>query len=187
MEKGTEAHNPNKKRKLTAARRLDFEKKLSNDFAYNVHCDEISKIKRPLTMEPKDVPNLGALRKVKDRMKNDTYIHKCPLTAVKIMKHLPKYNNCIKEFAVDPINIIFWTKYQQFLYSQIHKSGFPVQISIDSTGGIISKNTSASGLKLPGKPKFVSFFDIEVSVCIYIIRRYSSFSSYIFICHHGSK
>lgn len=59
------------------------------------------------------------------------------------MKYDPSYNGAIKEVSTDPFSVLFWSKEQQFYYSQIQNPC----ISVDATGGLISTSGLLSDIK----------------------------------------
>lgn len=146
---GTEIHSE-KRRRLTGDRREYFAKKLENNNAYNVLNDEALQDEQKTYgrgQRIKTNPTKNALNILRCRQRNQNALHESTVSAIRLMKHLPEYDGDIKEFGSDPLHLIFWNKYQQFLYHQIRKKG-KVCISIDATGSLISNQSLISDLKL---------------------------------------
>lgn len=63
--------------------------------------------------------------------------------ALRLMKYDPSFDDAIKELSTDPFSVLFWSKEQQYYYSQIQHPC----ICVDATGGIVTTNSLLTDIR----------------------------------------
>lgn len=143
---GSKPHLYTKRRRLTKARIDKILPHIKNDTVHNYHSKQVNEFPNDLEHLPRDYVSEKALSNIKRHLKEE----KTSINALRSMKYLPEYKDCIKEIGTDPFYIIFWTQCQKFVYSQISKKGRLI-LSIDATGGLVSNYGLMKDLEIDSK------------------------------------
>lgn len=146
IRKGPKEHTFLRKRRVTHDRKKKFEEKLESNFPFNVRNDIMSE-KPVMEHEPRDLPTQGALKSIRQKKRNEFMLDQNCATALRKMKYLPEFEGAIKEIALDPLHVIFWTDYQELWYRRYAITERTV-VSIDATGGVVVSSNLLAGLGL---------------------------------------
>lgn len=137
---GVKTHT--KRRRLSMARAEAFVSELKNDTVHNVHTAHLNELDSSEDL-PNDYISKKSLSNLKTRHLGQT---RTSINELRVMKYKPEFEGAIKEIGTDPFFVIFWTKSQQYVYSQLYKRGRLI-LSMDATGGIVSNYGLLADLK----------------------------------------
>lgn len=95
--------------------------------------------------EPSRLPSLNALRVMKYKSKIKNQLHHDPIMALSLLKCAVPYNKIIKDIGYDRFFVHYWAVTELNMYRLYAKQNYAPRITIDATGGLVSKCRLISG------------------------------------------
>ncbi|KAJ8893411.1 hypothetical protein PR048_006002 [Dryococelus australis] len=89
--------------------------------------------------EPSHIPTLNALRLAKSRELKSRRVDDDPILGVGKLKYSAEYYSSIREIALDPFHVYYWTPAQLCVYQEYCKNHPFSTVASDATGGITAK------------------------------------------------
>lgn len=133
-------------------------------------------------VEPPIIPNIGALQKIRSRMKQAPFLHSSPVLSVWCMAFTPPYNETIRQISIFPFFILYWSREQNYFYNLFSRSERYIRVSIDATGSVVK------GTVLPEVNIFTKNANKQKKhVFLYVMMCYREDGSSIPLCHMLSE
>lgn len=149
MKEGNKPHSFTHKRRLTHDKARMLRSQLEKDTAHNVLLAAANDISDDQRFVPRDLVTAKSLHNLKSS--SNASKGSCMQEIFNMMFSI-KFDGIIKRFEPYPLNIIFWSKQQIYYYAQLSKTQ-PLRISIDATGGMVTKCSMAKDLKVNDEKK----------------------------------
>lgn len=137
---GPEQHTHTKFRRLTKSRVNAIREELEKSSVHQIYTAQAKNI----SMDAENLPRNFVTKKSIENVNTNKNASETPsVEALRLMKLDPSRDGAIKELTIDTFCVLFWTKEQQFYYSQIKNPC----ICVDATGGLITADSLLADIR----------------------------------------
>lgn len=158
ISKGAKAHTFQNCRGMVEIEKQEYAKKLISDYAFNVRNEKLTEYMAAEGLkpfEPRNIPTTNALKLLKSREQKCTA--NLTIQSLVKMKFEEKEYRDVIYLLIVPFQLMFWTPYQQFYFTQIKKSE-RICISIDATDSLVNAKSILSGFDLQSNVQLPHIF-----------------------------
>lgn len=129
---GEKSHTHTTFRRLTKGKAKMISTQLKTKTVHEVYTNQGKGLENADSM-PRDFVQKKSIENVKSKLNRQT---DSAIDSLRLMFYSDEYGESLKELSTDPFCAIFWTRKQQYYYSEISKK-YGASISLDATGGLI--------------------------------------------------